>query len=168
MAPSIDSPNRRSPRLAKKEQSSTTRIKSNKNPTSHSAASAAGAAAAKGGTFGSMGRKPLVGENVGYVKTALVMAYSHLCVTLLCVNVIFDLVIYGLPAYIFLLPLSKSLFRRYMTALINYTTPIVFNLPMILSGTTLHCDSMDYYSALAQYFFPTDAAHPTRGSRVRS
>jgi len=30
-----------------------------------------------------------------------------------------------------------------MTALINYTTPIVFNLPMILSGTTFHCDSLE-------------------------
>ncbi|GMH58140.1 hypothetical protein TL16_g02547 [Triparma laevis f. inornata] len=146
MAPSIESPNRRSPRLAKKEQSTPTTSKSRPNPPqSHSVASAAGAAAAKGGTFDSTGRKPLVGENVGFVKTALVMTYSHLCVTLLCVNVIFDLVIYGLPAYIFLLPLSKSLFRKYMTGLINYTTPIVFNLPMILSGTKLHCDSMDYY-----------------------
>jgi hypothetical protein len=87
-----------------------------------------------------MGRKPLVGDNVGFVKTFLIMAYSHLCVTLLCINVIFDLVVYGVPAYVFILPFSKSLFRTYMTHLINYTTPIVFNLPMILSGTKLHCD----------------------------
>ena len=95
----------------------------------------AAVAAAASGTFGPTGRKPLVSADCSYLKTFLIMLYSHLCVALLCINVIFDLVIYGLPAYFLLLPFSKRAFRKYMTALTNYTTPIVFNLPMILSGT---------------------------------
>jgi len=120
---------RRSPRLAKTA------------PTSN----VAQIHAAAKGTYGPTGRRPLVSEDCGYLRTFLVMVYSHLCVGMLCINVIFDLVVYGLPAYLFLYPFHKGLFRRYMTALTNYTTPIVFNLPMILSGTKLHCDSMDYY-----------------------
>lgn len=88
-------------------------------------------------------RKPLVGAGSGLIKTVLVMAYSHAALCALCVNVAFDLIIYGLPAYVLLLPFSKRIFRLYMGGLINYTTPIVFNLPMILSGTTFHCDSLE-------------------------
>jgi len=63
---------------------------------------------------------------------------------MLVINVLFDLLVYGIPGYILQL-VSKSVFRQYMAGLINYTTPIVFNLPMILSGTVLHCDSMDLF-----------------------
>ncbi|GMH70283.1 hypothetical protein TrRE_jg10717 [Triparma retinervis] len=90
-----------------------------------------------------MERKPLVAAGAGFVKTVLVMAFSHASLCALCVNVAFDLILWGLPAYILLLPLSKRTFRRYMGGLINYTTPIVFNLPMVLSGTTFHCDSLE-------------------------
>jgi hypothetical protein len=63
---------------------------------------------------------------------------------MLVINVLFDLLVYGIPGYVLQL-VSPSVFRSYMTALINYTTPIVFNQPMILSGTVLHCDSMDLF-----------------------
>ena len=105
----------------------------------------ANGAAVSSSSYKQYARRPLVSSSCGYVKTFFVMLYSHLCVTMLCINVAFDLFVLGLPAYLVLYPVSKSLFRKYMTALINYTTPIVVNLPMILSGSTLHCDSMDYY-----------------------
>jgi len=54
-------------------------------------------AAAEEVASGERACKPLVGEGIGVAKTIFVMAYSHACLCALCVNVLFDLVIYGLP-----------------------------------------------------------------------
>jgi len=83
-------------------------------------------------------RKPLV-EGAGVVKTFLTMLFAHLGVCLLCINVLFDLFILGIPAYLISF-VSMKYFRAYMTALINFTTPIVFNLPMNWSGTKVYMD----------------------------
>ncbi len=96
-------------------------------------------------------RRPMVyvssTKEAGYLQTIAVMIFAHFCVTALCLNVAFDLFVLGLPGYALLLipKYGLRMFRSYMTMLTNYTTPIVFNLPMIISGTKLHCDSMDFY-----------------------
>jgi 1-acyl-sn-glycerol-3-phosphate acyltransferase len=83
-------------------------------------------------------RKPLV-PNTGPIATILIMSFSHFCVTLLCLNVLFDLFILGIPGYALSI-FSPKLFRRYMTSLINWTTPIVFAAPMLWSGTGVYID----------------------------
>eukprot|EP00518_Triparma_eleuthera_P005762 CAMPEP_0182464438 /NCGR_PEP_ID=MMETSP1319-20130603/8646_1 /TAXON_ID=172717 /ORGANISM="Bolidomonas pacifica, Strain RCC208" /LENGTH=437 /DNA_ID=CAMNT_0024664081 /DNA_START=83 /DNA_END=1396 /DNA_ORIENTATION=- len=81
-------------------------------------------------------RRPLV-PNAGIVKSIFVMAFCHLGVCMLCVNVLFDLFVLGIPAYTIAI-FSTKLFRAYTTWLINFTTPIVFNLPMGWSGTKVY------------------------------
>jgi len=83
-------------------------------------------------------------EGAGPVKTLLVMIYCHFSVTLLCLNVALDLVVFGLPVYILyaigLLP--QTLYLKITTAIINFTTPIVFFMPMVCSGTKLYCNDI--------------------------
>ena len=57
-------------------------------------------------------RKPLV-EGAGVVKTFLTMLLAHLGVCLLCINVLFDLFILGIPAYLISF-VSMKYFRKYI------------------------------------------------------
>ena len=74
-----------------------------------------------------------------------VMIYSHFSVALLCLNVLFDLVVFGLPTFLLyaigLLP--STLYLKMTTMIINYTTPIVMFMPMMFSGTTLYVNDVD-------------------------
>ena len=73
------------------------------------------------------------------------MLYSHLSVTILCINVTFDLVLLGLPIYalhaVGLLPMK--LYLAATTLIINWTTPIVFAMPLVLSGSKVYCNDVD-------------------------
>ena len=89
-------------------------------------------------------RKPLV-DGVGIWKTILVMMYCHLCVTILCVNVMFDLFFCGVPLYFlnFAGITSSTIHCTLTSILINWTTPIVYGIPMVLSGTKVFVDNLD-------------------------
>lgn len=79
------------------------------------------------------------------MKSLAVTAYCHFAVSLLCLNVLFDLAFFGIPLFVLLglgvLPLAT--FLRWTTFLINWTTPIVLAMPMIFSGTVLYCNNID-------------------------
>ena len=89
-------------------------------------------------------RRSLV-EGAGTLKTLVVMTFCHFSVALLCLNVLFDLVVFGLPTFILyaigLLP--STLYLKMTTMIINYTTPIVMFMPMMFSGTTLYVNDVD-------------------------
>lgn len=71
--------------------------------------------------------------------------YCHLSLTLLCLNVCFDLFFIWAPVF-FLLELnvfSESSYQQCTTAIINWTTPIVFAMPMVFSGSRVFCDDLD-------------------------
>lgn len=90
--------------------------------------------------------KDLATMSVGeMIKLLAVTAYCHFAVTLLCLNVLFDLTIFGAPLFALrkLQLLSSTTFLRCSTFLINWTTPIVFAMPMIFSGTVLYCNDTD-------------------------
>ena len=78
-----------------------------------------------------------------FMKATVTMMYCYFSITLLCFNVMFDLFIIALPSYLLMIPnfIPKTTYTRYMTSLINYTTPIVFSIPMIFSGTKIYCDN---------------------------
>ena len=79
------------------------------------------------------------------LKSLAVSAYCHFAISLLCFNVLFDLVLFGVPLFMLykmrLLP--SSIFLRLTTILIHFTTPIVLAMPMVLSGTKLYCNDID-------------------------
>jgi hypothetical protein len=81
----------------------------------------------------------------GLFATIAVMLFSHCSVAMLCLNVLFDLFFFGLP--VFLLHKMKILpTRMYLaltTAIINWTTPIVYGIPMVLSGSKVYCNDID-------------------------
>ena len=89
-------------------------------------------------------RKPLV-PNAGFLKTIFVMGICHASVALLCLNVMFDLFMYGIPLYALywlgFIPLS--LFHRLSTQVINFTTPIVYGIPMVFSGTKVFSNDIE-------------------------
>ena len=89
-------------------------------------------------------RKCLV-EGAGPLKTLVVMIYCHLSVTLLCLNVMFDLLVFGVP--VFLLHkfgvLPNKVYLAFTTSIINWTTPTVFAMPMVFSGSKLYCNDID-------------------------
>lgn len=84
-------------------------------------------------------------DGAGPAKTALVMLYSHFAVALLCLNVGFDLFLFGLPVYLLhsIGLLSNKLYLAITTKIINFTTPIVFTMPMVLSGSKIYCNDVD-------------------------
>mmetsp|Transcript_28313 Transcript_28313/g.44035 ORF Transcript_28313/g.44035 Transcript_28313/m.44035 type:complete len:437 (-) Transcript_28313:112-1422(-) len=71
--------------------------------------------------------------------------FCHLSLTLLCLNVCFDLCFLWVPVYFLfkLNILSESLYQQYTTLIINWTTPIVFAMPMVFSGSRVFCDDLD-------------------------
>lgn len=81
-------------------------------------------------------RKTLV-ENAGLFKTIAVMTVCHLSVSLLCLHVMFDLVLYGVPLFLIhsLGIISNDTFYSLTSKVINWTSPIVFGFPMVFSGT---------------------------------
>jgi len=78
------------------------------------------------------------------MHTALVMSYCNLSITILCLNVVFDLFIIGFPLYCLKKchVISKEQYVRYMTSLVHWTTPIVYSMPLIFSGSRIYCDNM--------------------------
>lgn len=83
-------------------------------------------------------------EGAGPLKSIAVMMYCHFSVALLCLNVAFDLFVFGVPAFILrklgLLP--DKLYLKITTAIINWTTPTVFFMPMVVSGSKLYCNDV--------------------------
>jgi hypothetical protein len=83
-------------------------------------------------------------EGAGALKLLCVMIYCHLSVALLCGNVMFDLIFLGVP--IFLLHkiriLPSKMYLAITTAIINWTTPIVFFMPMIFTGSKIYCNDI--------------------------
>ena len=79
------------------------------------------------------------------LKSLAVKAYCHFAISLLCFNVLFDLAFFGVPLFVLykMRLLSPSLFLRFTTVLINWTTPIVLAMPMVFSGTKLYCNDID-------------------------
>lgn len=89
-------------------------------------------------------RRKLV-EDAGILKTVGVMMFCHFSVMLLCINVMFDLVAYGLPLLILRKfgIISSKMFYRWTSCVINWTTPIVYGIPMVFSGTRIFCNDME-------------------------
>ena len=92
------------------------------------------------------GRRCLIeGAGYGPWKTFFVMLYSHFAVALLCLNVGFDLLFFGVPVYLLhiigLLP--NSLYLKITSFIMNWTTPIVFAMPMVFSGSKLYTNDID-------------------------
>lgn len=87
-------------------------------------------------------RKLLV-EDAGICKTITIMIFCHFSVTILCINVLFDLVVFGVPLYILwkLKIIKLKSFHNLTTLLIHWTTPIVFGFPLVLSGSRIFCDT---------------------------
>ena len=81
----------------------------------------------------------------GKLKSIAVMAYCHFSVSLLCLNVLFDLTMFGFPLYMLHIMriLPYALFLRLTTLLIEWTTPIVFAMPLVFSGTKVFCNDLD-------------------------
>ncbi|EJK77217.1 hypothetical protein THAOC_00965, partial [Thalassiosira oceanica] len=75
-----------------------------------------------------------------------VAAYSHLCIALLCLNVTFDLLVFGMPIFILRTcrVIPNKVFLSLTTALINWTTPCVL-MPLVLSGTRVYCSGTRVY-----------------------
>eukprot|EP00586_Coscinodiscus_wailesii_P022405 CAMPEP_0172513064 /NCGR_PEP_ID=MMETSP1066-20121228/249410_1 /TAXON_ID=671091 /ORGANISM="Coscinodiscus wailesii, Strain CCMP2513" /LENGTH=502 /DNA_ID=CAMNT_0013293151 /DNA_START=112 /DNA_END=1620 /DNA_ORIENTATION=- len=85
-------------------------------------------------------------DNTNLLKTILIFLYCHFSVTLLCFNVAFDLFALGLPILILSKTtpfLNSAALTHAMTHLINYTTPIVFSMPLLFSGTKIYCNDID-------------------------
>ena len=84
-------------------------------------------------------------DGAGMIRTVAVMLYCHFCVALLCLNVMFDLFFLGAPVFLLhkirLLP--TKLYLSVTTFIISWTTPIVFTMPMIFSGTKMYCNDID-------------------------
>jgi len=74
-----------------------------------------------------------------------VMMYCHLSVATLCMNVMFDLFFCGVPVYLLhLVGMTSSRIHCALTSmLIDWTTPIVYGIPMVLSGTKVFVDNLD-------------------------
>lgn len=89
-------------------------------------------------------RKSLV-QDAGLIETIFVMCFCHLSVTFLCMNVLFDLLIFGMPLFLLNATgiLNSKLFHSLTTSVINWTTPIVYGIPMVLSGTKVYVDHFD-------------------------
>ena len=85
-------------------------------------------------------RKPLV-VGSGLYQTFVLMIFCHFTVTLLCVNVLLDLVFFGIPIFSLwkLKIIPSKTFYSLTSKLINWTTPIVFGLPMVLSRSKIYC-----------------------------
>lgn len=84
-------------------------------------------------------------EGAGPLKTLALMIYCHFSIALLCLNVAFDLIIFGIPVF-FLHKIGILSDKKYLTittAIINWTTPIVFFMPMVVSGSNLYCNDVD-------------------------
>ena len=79
------------------------------------------------------------------IQMVTTMCYCHFAVTTLCINVIFDLIVIGFPLVILkkIGILSEERFIKYATSLINWTTPIVYGMPLVFSGSKIYCNDID-------------------------
>ncbi|KAL7531927.1 hypothetical protein ACHAWF_003964 [Thalassiosira exigua] len=84
-------------------------------------------------------------EGGGMLKNASVILYAHFTVALLCLNVMFDLLVFGAPVFLLhkIGMLPNKLYLAITTFIINWTTPIVFTMPMILTGSKVYCNDLD-------------------------
>ena len=83
-------------------------------------------------------------DGAGPIKTIFVMIYCHLSVALLCLNVMFDLLFLGTPVFLLhkMHILPKRLYLAITTAVIHWTTPIVFFMPLVFSGSKVYCNDL--------------------------
>ena len=104
-------------------------------------------------------------EHCGSLQTVVVMIYCHFSVALLCINVLFDLFVFGIPAYVLnkLHILPNSIFFYITSLIINWTTPIVIGMPMVLSGSNIYLDNVDLFVKAKQTDSLVLANH---GSRI--
>jgi 1-acyl-sn-glycerol-3-phosphate acyltransferase len=88
-------------------------------------------------------KRQLVGD-AGILKTVSIMIYCHFAVALLCLNVMFDLLFLGLPVFLLRKAgiLSNKLYLSITTIIINWTTPIVFFMPLVFSGSKVYCNDV--------------------------
>jgi hypothetical protein len=84
-------------------------------------------------------------ENAGLLKTIAVMIVCHAMVSVLCITVMFDISFFGIPLFLSqrIGIISDELYYRLTSAVINWTTPIVFGFPMVYSGTRVYSNNMD-------------------------
>lgn len=89
-------------------------------------------------------KRYLVGRDASIFKTVGVMIYCHFSVALLCLNVLFDLFFLGTPVYLLhkIKVLPMNLYLGITTAIINWTTPIVFFMPLVFSGSKVYCNDI--------------------------
>ena len=89
-------------------------------------------------------KRHLVGKDASIFKTIGVMIYCHLTVALLCLNVLFDLFFLGMPVFLLhkIKILPMKLYLAMTTAIINWTTPIVFFMPLVFSGSKVYCNDI--------------------------
>jgi hypothetical protein len=89
-------------------------------------------------------KRELVGGGAETLKTVAVMLYCHLSVALLCVNVMFDLIFLGMPVFLLhkMKILPNRLYLAITTVIINWTTPIVFFMPLVFSGSKVYCNDV--------------------------
>ena len=80
-----------------------------------------------------------------HLKAVCLELWGHFCLALLCVNVAYDLFIFAPLLWIFVRPLSKTVFHRLMTALINWTTYIVIGPPFAWCGMRAYVNDMPYF-----------------------
>jgi len=80
-----------------------------------------------------------------WIRSIFVILWCHFSVSLLCFNVLFDLVFFGIPFHFFrwIGAFSEEKFACYINKLINWTTPIVLSTPMVFSGTNIYCNNID-------------------------
>ena len=87
-------------------------------------------------------RKPL---DFRLLNSMSVILFCHFSVALLCVNVMYDLFFFGFPLHILnsigLIPTRIN--HKIATFIINWTTPTVYGIPMVLSGTKVYIDNVD-------------------------
>lgn len=79
------------------------------------------------------------------IQMIVIMTYCHFSVTLLCIHVMFDMFVVGAPLLTLTMLglISQEQYSQHMTTLIHWTTPIVYAMPLVFSGSQIYCDDMD-------------------------
>ena len=91
-----------------------------------------------------VGRSP--GDHTkGRVLDVVLELWGHFLLVLLCVNVAYDEFVCCPLLWIFVRPLSRTLFHRATTALIEWTTYIVIGPPTAWCGLRAYVNDMEYF-----------------------
>lgn len=78
------------------------------------------------------------------IEIVAVNIYCHISVALLCLNVMFDLLFLGIPVFLLhkMRILPNRLYLSITSVIINWTTPIVFFMPLVFSGSRVYCNDI--------------------------